>query len=190
MHLLDHAEITQATQGYGGDWGWNHTCRLLALVGLIAGDDPYDEEVIWVAAHLHDWGAYRPWARAGVDHVERSVEVAGPWLTERGCPAATRAAILECIAQHAARRAGGGISREAMLLHDADVLDFLGAVGVARDFSKSARDLRTGYEAVLKRRNELPQTLFLERSAELALPRLREMDDFLAAFAEGSFGHF
>jgi len=190
MQVRDHEEITRATKEYGGDWGWNHTCRLLALVRLIAGDEPYDEDVVWIAAHLHDWGAYKPWAQEGVDHVTRSVEVAGLWLAERNYPEATRRDVLECIEVHAARAAGPGISREAMLLHDADVLDFLGAVGMARDFSKNPRDLRAGYEAALKRRVELPQTLFMERSVALAEPRLREMDDFLATFVEGSFGFF
>ncbi len=82
------------------------------------------------------------------------------------------------------------LSLEARLLHDADVLDFLGVVGLFRDFSKNARDLRAGYSAALKRRNELPATLFLPGSAMIAEDRIREMDTILAAFEAETFGHF
>ena len=190
MEPNDRNEIARLTEEYCGVWGMNHTRRLLKLVEKLAGDKPYDHEVLWVAAHLHDWGDYKPWAEPGVDHVERSVEVADPLLAGYGCSEPVRSHILECIAHHASPGTDRGISREAMLLHDADVLDFLGAVGVLRDFSKNPRDLRAGYKAVSKRRTELPQTLFLPESAELALSRLREMDEFVAAFEAGSFGYF
>jgi uncharacterized protein len=190
MEVLDREEIARLTEEYGGAWGVNHTRRLLRLVESLAADTPYDEEVVWLAAHLHDWGAYKPWAKPGVDHVERSVEVAGPFLVERGWDDSKRSHILECIARHASAGAVEGISREAMLLHDADVLDFLGTVGILRDFSKNARDLRGGYDAALKRRASLPQTLFLPESAGPARQRLRDMDAFLAAFEADSFGHF
>lgn len=187
--MIDHDDVARLTEEYGGTWGINHTRRLLKLVESIAAG-PFDQEVVWLAAHLHDWGAYKPWAQAGVDHVLRSVEVAGPWLTERGCAESLRSHVLECIAHHASFGGERGLSREAMLLHDADVLDFLGAVGVLRDFSKSPRDLRGGYHAALKRRTQLPQTLFLPEATEAAKRRLEEMDAFLAAFEADSFGCF
>ena len=190
MEALDREEIARLTEEYGGAWGVNHTQRLLKLMERLSGDTPYDEEVVWLAAHLHDWGAYKPWAKPEIDHVQRSVEVAGPFLAERGCDEIGRAHILECIAHHASAGTDTRISREAMLLHDADVLDFLGAVGILRDFSKNARNLRGGYDAALKRRARLPQTLFLPESVELARQRLHDMDAFLAAFEADSFGHF
>jgi uncharacterized protein len=188
--MIDMDELVRATEEYGGAWGINHTRRLLRLVESLVGDEPYDAEVVFIAAHLHDWGAYKPWAEAGRDHVQRSVEVVGPWLAERGHPDDLCAHVLECIAHHASPGLDRGISREAMLLHDADVLDFLGTVGILRDFSKSPRHLRAGYEAALKRRRDLPPTLFLEQSVEAAHLRLQEMDAFLAAFEAGSFGCF
>lgn len=188
--MIDKDEVVRATVEYGGTWGINHTRRILRLVEYLSSGEAYDAEVVFIAAHLHDWGAYKPWKEAGRDHVQRSVEVAGPWLSERGYPEDLRAQVLECIAQHASPGLDRDVSREAMLLHDADVLDFLGAVGILRDFSKSPRDLRAGYEAALKRRRDLPQTLFLEQSSEAARLRLQEMDAFLAAFEAGSFGYF
>jgi uncharacterized protein len=188
MTTIDKDEITRLTEEHGGAWGINHTRRLLHLVAQIDEDVRYDHEVVWLAAHLHDWGAYAPWAKSGVDHTERSVQVAEAFLAERGFPDHLRAKVLECIAGHHAT--GSDMSVEAVLLRDADVLDFLGAVGIVRDFSKNPRDLRGAYETVMKRRATLPHTLHLERSKELATARLRQMDEFLEAFRADSADHF
>ena len=83
---IDRDEIARLTEERGGAWGINHTRRLLKLVERIGAGLAYDQEAIWVAAHLHDWGAYAPWAQKGVDHVERSVQVAGEYLTQHDCP--------------------------------------------------------------------------------------------------------
>jgi HD superfamily phosphodiesterase len=190
MCKIDQDEIVRLTQEYGGAWGINHTRRLLELVESIAADEPYGRDVVWLAAHLHDWGAYHPWARTGVDHTRRSLDIVGPFLAGRGYPEELCSKVLECIAFHQSRGAEPTACREAILFHDADVLDFLGVVGIVRDFSKNPRDLKKGYQAAIRRREELPQTLFLKRSAELAKPRLREMDAFLAAFEAESFGWF
>jgi HD superfamily phosphodiesterase len=69
---LDKDEIAWLTEQHGGTWGINHTRRLLHLVEEIGKGLTYNAEAIWIAAHLHDWGAYAPWAQKGVDHVERS----------------------------------------------------------------------------------------------------------------------
>ena len=97
---LDHDEIARLTEEYGGAWGINHTRRLLALIDVIGAGQSYDAEAVWLAAHLHDWGAYKPWAQAGVDHAVRSREVAEQFLAERGCPPALAERVLECIALH------------------------------------------------------------------------------------------
>jgi uncharacterized protein len=185
---VDEEEIVRLTEEYGGQWGINHTRRILHLASLIAEDVDYDKEAVWVAAHLHDWGAYSKWAKPGVDHAARSAEVAEIFLTERGYPVTSIDLILECIRTHHS----GDPSRsfEAILLSDADGLDFLGAVGVLRDFSKSPRDLRGGFDAAMKRRERVPPQLSLERSKELAIPRIAEMEEFLAAFERSSFGYF
>lgn len=96
--------------------------------------------------------------------------------------------VLECIEHH--HSGDSDRSLEAILLRDADVLDFLGVVGVLRDFSKNPRDLRKGYETVRKRREKLPQILFLKESKELATERIKQMDELLAEFEADSFGYF
>lgn len=188
MNRIDKDEIARLTEEYGGEWGINHTRRLLHLVAAIGEGLAYDAEAVWVAAHLHDWGAYAPWAQKGVDHALRSRQVAEAFLSERDCPEELKALVLECIAlPHAA---GAERSLEAILLRDADVLDFLGVVGILRDFSKNPRELRKAYEVVRRRRDKLPALLCIEKAKEIAAQRVKEMDEVLAQLEAESFGCF
>ena len=60
---MDNDEIQRRTEEYGGEWGINHTRRILHLVSLIGEGRAHDSESVWLAAHLHDWGGYPKWAR-------------------------------------------------------------------------------------------------------------------------------
>ncbi len=188
MSPIDRDDLTRLTEKYGGAWGINHTRRLLHLISIIGADQIYDEEAIWIAAHLHDWGAYTPWAQDGVDHAVRSTQVARAFLAEQGCAEEFGQSVLECIATHHSGTPDRCL--EAILLSDADALDFLGVVGILRDFSKQSKNLRKAYETVKARRAKLPGLLRLPRSQAIAAERLREMDEFLAAFEADSFGCF
>src|SRR5574341_2146931 len=97
---IDKDEIARQTEEYGGDWGINHTRRLLHLTAVIGEGIEYNADAVWLAAHLHDWGAYPKWAQKDVDHVERSLQVAGDFLAEIGFPDDFQALVLECIALH------------------------------------------------------------------------------------------
>lgn len=188
MENTEKEEIARLTRQYGGDWGINHTQRLLHLVEMIGEGLEYDREVVWVAAHLHDWGAYTPWAQAGRDHAQRSGEVAREYLSQRGCEPAWIERVVTCIVTH--HQGDPDRPIEAQLLSDADALDFLGVVGILRDFSKQPKALRAAYETVQKRKASLPGQLCLQKSRQVAARRLQEMEDFLARFEEESFGFF
>ena len=75
-------------------------------------------------------------------------------------------------------------------MRDADALDFLGAVGVLRDFSKNPRDLRAAFEQVRKRREKVPTMLQLERAKALGAERVEKMDGLLEEFEAETFGCF
>lgn len=188
MNESEREEIIQLTQKYGGDWGLNHTRRLLNLVACIGEGLNYDADAVWTAAHLHDWGAYAPWAQEGIDHAERSVQVAAGFLAERSYPENFASLVLECIEFH--HKGNSGLSLEAVLLSDADALDFLGVVGVLRDFSKAPKQMRKAFETTQKRSRTLPAQLCLEKSKEIARERVQQMEELLAAFRDQSFGQF
>lgn len=188
MTHIDRDEITRLTEEYGGQWGLNHSQRLMELIAVIGEDQAYDAEAVWVAAYLHDWGAYPHWEREGVDHAVRSQEVARKFLSERGYPETFSKLVLECISLHHEYTAPKSV--EAILLSDADGLDFLGAVGALRDFSKNPRNLRKAYETSLQRRNTIPDQLVLKRSKEIAQERIKQMDELYANLRATTFDHF
>lgn len=185
---IDKDELIQLTREYGGQWGINHTRRLLHLVSLIDENQCYDAEVVWTAAHMHDWGGYSKWAKKDVNHALASVQAAEPFLLKKGCPRVFIDHVLEVIALH--HRGDPDKSIEAILLSDADALDFLGVVGVLRDFSKNPKDLRKAFESAQKRRDKVPQMIVLQKSREIAARRIQEMDELLERFAQDTYGIF
>jgi uncharacterized protein len=186
MSTIDKEEIARLTEQYGGEWGINHTRRLLNLVSMIGEGQEYNQEAVWLAAHLHDWGAYAPWAQKDMDHVLRSVQVAESFLSQHNCPEELKSLILECIELH--HSGGSERSLESILLRDADVLDFLGVVGIMRDVSKNPRNLRKARQEIQKRRDKLPALLCLEKAQAIAAERVEEMDTLLSQFEAESFG--
>lgn len=187
---LDRVEISRLTEQYGGTWGINHTKRLLLLVDTIGQGMRYNQEALWLAAHLHDWGAYAPWAQPEVDHCLRAVQVADPFLSERGCPDGFKDLVLECILLHHTQGTGSDRSIESVLLRDADALDFLGVVGVLRNFSMNPRDLRMGYQETKRRQAKMSAMLSLEKSRDLAAKRVADMDEMLRLFEVETTGCF
>lgn len=181
-------EIVSLAKGYGGDWGINHTLRLLHLIEIIGKGRDYDPDVVWVAAYLHDWGGYSPWIQSGMDHAIRSTEVARSFLQERDFQGVFIDHTLECISLH--HSGGPNRSIESILLSDADALDFLGVVGVFRDLSKNPKDLRKAIEITKKRREKLPGILCLDASREIANVRIKQMDELFARFEEDTWGCF
>lgn len=92
--------------------------------------------VVRLATLLHDIGrGLEP--RIGPDpdrHEELSVERARPFLARLGLPAPLAGRVLEAVLTHRHRRGRVPVSLEARCLYDADKLDSLGAVGVARAY--------------------------------------------------------
>ncbi len=185
---IDRDELVRLTEEYGGAWGINHTRRLLKLIDIIGEGPAYNADALWVAAHLHDWGGYNKWMQPGVDHALRSRQVAEPFLRERDYPVDETKLILDCIEFHHSDNSARCL--EVQLLSDADALDFLGVIGVLRDVSKNAKDLRQAYDISRKRRAKLPSMLCLAKSKGIAAQRLADMDDLFAKFEADSFGCF
>ena len=183
---MDHEEITRLTREYGGEWAICHAQRILDSIAAISDTDAYDHEAVWVAAHLHDWGGYPQWIKAGMDHAARSKLVAEDFLSERECPRPLADKILACIEFHH----GGPADRciESILFTDADALDLLGTVGVLRVFSMNYRDLRGAVTAAKRYRDISIAAITLEKSRIIAQQRLVETEQILAKFEEQTGG--
>ena len=117
-------------------WGTAHSVRDYDVAKWIAATDhlTYDDDVLFAAAYLHDIAGFAPWEKKGVDHQDRGAELMDSVLTGFGFPAVKIGKVKDAIRTHMPDR-DPGAAVESRLLHDADGLDWLGAIGIARDMS-------------------------------------------------------
>ena len=115
-------------------WGYSHSMRDYELAKTLAAADhvALDDDVLFAAAYLHDMAAFAPWDREkeGIDHADEGARVVDTVLKNTGFPSAKIDAVRNAIRTHMFNRKPAGA--EAVYLHDADALDWLGAIGVAR----------------------------------------------------------
>ena len=173
---------------------YSHQPRLYALACQLArapefvGAQP-DDDILYAACWLHDLGVFighRPEDLAELaawDNVAYAVARVPELLTGWGFPAAKIPAVQQAIAQHLPGASPDTL--EAILLHDADLLEQLGAIGLLRTISKVGRDSRYATFAdllpVLQRANSLIDQLHTLAARRAAEPRLALLQHFLTA---------
>ncbi len=146
------ASLEAEMRGLGEDWAVDHARRLLGLAARVGPEVAHDHRVLTLAAWTHDWGAFAHYALPGADHAARSAEVVEGRLDGSGSDGwaldgAARVALLEAISDHDYRDVRPVRGPEALLLREADMLDMLGVVGVAREFSWGPRSSRCAARA-------------------------------------------
>jgi len=118
--------------------GFDHVLRVTALAERIARAEGADMEIVRTAALLHDIAAGGP---SREKHHLVGAERAREILLGMGRPAERVTAVAQCIRAHRFRTLEDvphPPSLEAQCVFDADKLDAIGAVGVARAFAYSA----------------------------------------------------
>lgn len=114
-------------------WGYSHAERNFHNTKWIAEKEGFkiDEDVLFAAAFLHDVGGLPKFEKEGVDHGVRSAEVGIPLLRTWGFPEEKLHQVEELIIGHIYY---GPTPQHpwAKAFRDADMLDFLGVMGVAR----------------------------------------------------------
>ena len=68
------------------------------------------------------------------------------------------------------------------------MLEFLGMIGMAREFARGPRNVETCYKRILSRRNGIQGRFTLPRAQEIARLRLERMEMSLQWLHEESFG--
>src|SRR6201994_1993623 len=165
-----------------------HQPRLYALTQLVGKGMSYDDDVVYAAAWLHDLGVFighrpeEPEALSRWDNVVYAMKQAPAALARCGFPATKVAPVVEAIRTHQPHLTPTSV--EGAILHDADILEQLGAIGILRVVAKVGRDTRypTFTDAVATLRKslaELPQMLRLETAKALARPRIHLLQTFL-----------
>jgi uncharacterized protein len=137
----------------------------------------------------HDWGAFPKHIQKSVEHAVRSRRVVESAILPHLDLTAERAISLpEAIELHDYRDVRPTRSIEALLLREADMLEFLGMIGMAREFARGPKNVETCYKRIISRRYGIQGRFNLPRAQELVQVRLEQMERFLQWLLEESFG--
>jgi uncharacterized protein len=186
MNLNDLEKMTVES---GESWGISHVRRVLGLIDMIGEGLAYRREALQYAVYLHDWGAFPHYHRAGVDHALRSKQIAEEILPQTDLSVDAIPAVLEAIELHDYRCTRPVRSTEALVLREADWLDMLGAIGIAREFAWGPNNLAQCCERVRSRMHGIAGRFTLPKAQAIAEARLVEMQHFLEALEQESLGH-
>jgi uncharacterized protein len=132
--MISIEEARQYYQGHESSHDFDHVLRVLALAERIARAEGGDLEVVRAAALLHDIGRAEEEATGG-DHAAIGAARAREILA--GHPPEKVEAVAAAIASHRFRSGPPPATPEARALFDADKLDAMGAIGVARAFARA-----------------------------------------------------
>ncbi len=170
-------------------WGVAHarrdyetTLRLARAEGLAVDDD-----ALYAAAYLHDMGGLPPYAKPGVDHGDRSAQLVDSVLRGTGFPMEKVPLVQEIVSHHQYYRPADTL-RVAVLFRDADILDFMGAIDVARMISLTKReqfvpDLPRAVQVIQQQMVEMPKLLQSDAAKREGERRAAEMRTFLDALS-------
>jgi uncharacterized protein len=118
-----------------GSHDWDHTLRVGRLCERIGPVEGADMDVLLIAAYLHDIGRYYQDASNGeVCHAEKGAQMAWPIVKKLPVSEKQKKNIIHCVKSHRFRGNHAPKTVEAKVLFDADKLDAIGAVGVARAY--------------------------------------------------------
>ncbi len=132
-------------EGEGSGHDWWHVYRVWRNAVHIAPHEPVDPVVVELAALLHD---IADWKFHGGDR-SAGPRAARSWLTELGVDETVVAHVCEIVGDLSFKGAGVPTpmrTREGMVVQDADRLDAIGAIGIARAFAYGGYRGRALYE--------------------------------------------
>jgi uncharacterized protein len=165
-------------------WGYSHCVRDYELAKALAAEDhvALDDDVLYAAAFLHDVAAFPTFAKSGVDHQDEAARIVESLLDGTGFPMAKLDAVRGAIRTHMFGR--DPVGPEALYLHDADALDWLGAIGVARVFglvdpNGGAPDGPTVVKRLENSLANVPSRVVSKAGKAHTPERTRELEQFL-----------
>jgi len=113
-----------------------HVERVYNLATLLAREEKADLDVVKAAVLLHDIARAMEDEDIIDDHSKEGAKMARKILEEVNFPKGKIESVVHCIGVHRFRKGLVPKSLEAKILQDADRLDMLGAMGIARVFTR------------------------------------------------------
>jgi len=187
-----------------GSHDWEHTLRVVRLCEMIGRVENADMDVLRTAAYLHDIGrSLQDASNGAVCHAEKGAQIAEPFVERLAFTKKQKQNILDCIRCHRFRNHHTPVTPEAKVLFDADKLDAIGAIGVARAFlfagevgarlhnadidAEEARPYSTddtGYREFKVKLCKIKDKMLTAEGRKLARERHAFMNDFFNRFLE------
>ncbi len=173
-------------------WGWQHSERNYDVAMRLAKEDglKIDTDVLFAASFLHDMAAFKPCADTKMEHGDCAALESGSILRDAGFPMDKLRAVQAAERGHMYYRHPGPLP-EAIVLHDADSLDFLGDVGAARMISLTGEKAGSFAAAVKTLRSflkDIPAALVTNAARRIGAQRAAELRSFLDALDGETFG--
>lgn len=157
---LTHSQILQQAQRFarsvheqdasGHDW-WHvqRVTRIARLLAYLEGANPY---ICELSAYLHDVADEKlnESKEAGYERVQK-------WLNQAGVEASDQENVLEIISTMSFSGGTGSVMRtlEGRIVQDADRLDAIGAIGIARTFAYSGWKGQSMYDPYISLREHM-----------------------------------
>ncbi len=187
-----------------GSHDWEHTLRVHRLCRHMGPAEGADMNVLLTAAYLHDIGrSHQDRANGTICHAQKGATMAKPLIEKHGFTNAQKDNIIHCIATHRFRGDKKPESIEAKVLFDADKLDAIGAVGIARAYlfagelgaklhnpdmdiahSMPYSEDDTGYREYIIKLSKIKEKIMTGEGRKIASERHRFMVEFFNRFLE------
>jgi uncharacterized protein len=125
----------KAFAGTSGSHDWQHSLRVHKLCLRIGPEEGADMVVVEAAAYLHDIGrASQDKSNGSVCHAAIGARIAEKLIAPMPLETGQKENIIHCIRAHRYRSDCAPQTIEARVLFDADKLDSIGAIGIARAY--------------------------------------------------------
>jgi uncharacterized protein len=167
--------------------GLDHALRVWRWCENLGRGEEVDKDVLHAAALLHDVSIP---VSGRQRHYEDSARIAEALLREIGYPEEKIGAVAHVIRAHSRFGGPDPESREAEVLYDADVLDFIGAIGLVRgvarglDSGEYAGDVAEAPALFEGMKEMAGMRLYTARAREIAEGRLKVIDEFIERLRE------
>ena len=166
-------------------WGISHFTRVYDLSLKLAEMKrlDVDQDSLFAAAYLHDMSAFKPYQKKNIDHADAAAESFEEVLKSIGFPSDKIPLVKDIIRTHMYYAKPSNLI-ESILFRDADILDFMGAIGITRFLQIVGKEpLTPNIKATIKIiknfQKTLLQKLSTDQAKEIGIKRKSEMTEFL-----------
>lgn len=190
--LAEVLAIAELAMGDDQAHGWPHVVRASKYAeAIVISEELHDVNwpVLCIAIALHDVGRSKEKA-LGRHHSFISAEMAGNMLIRMGFSHGFTDCVKKAILAHSYSLKVRPETIESKILSDADKLDAIGAIGIARVLYTSCgmrRGFKESIEHFRQKIIKLPDYMYFKSAKKIAVKLIEEVNTFIQWYEEQSF---